>query len=125
MPDNDRDQYDDNRPRFWRAIDALQKEEILTKEKIRVLEDSFNKHLDYHDGMAKTLEAIKEKLEVNGNILVAVKINQEANKKEIDSLWAFPLKIAGFIVAAGGAGTVAYKLAHWFISAGDVRIVTK
>ena len=125
MADNELDQYDENRPRFWRAIDSIQKEDIVTKEKIRVLEDAFNRHLDYHDGMAKSLEAIKETLETNGNILVAVKINQESNKKEIDKLWAFPLKIVAFIDAMGGAGTVAYNLAHWLISAGDIRIITK
>ncbi len=125
MADDELAQYDDNRPRFWRAIDSIQREDIITKEKIRVLEDAFNRHLSYHDGMAKSLEAIKEKLETNGNILVAVKINQESNKKEIDKLWAFPLKIAAFVVALGGAGTVAYKLAHWLISAGDIRFITK
>lgn len=125
MADEELAEYDDNRPRFWRAIDSIQREDIITKEKIRVLEDAFNRHLNYHDGMAKALEAIKEKLEANGNILVAVKINQETNKKEIDKLWAFPLKIVAFIVALGGAGTVAYKVAHWLISAGDIRIITK
>ena len=117
------EQFDDSRPRFWRAIDEIQKENIVFKEKLRVIEDSFSRHLDFHDGMARSMESIRAKLEENGHVLVAVKMNQENNKKEIESLWAFPLKAVGFIVALGGSSTVAYKVAKWLISSTDIRII--
>lgn len=115
--------FPDARPRIWRAIYAIQIENAVYKEKVKMLEDIFQRHLDFHDGLVGSLKEINSKLESNGLVLVEMKEKLESNKKEIDSLWAFPLKIVGFIVALGGAGTVAYKIARWFISAGDIRIV--
>jgi len=111
------------RPRIWRAINAMQIEHAVNREKLKTVEESFLRHLDFHDGMAKSLEAIKSKLESNGEVLVAVKIKLDENKKEIDSLWAFPLKAAGFIIALGGASTLAYKLARWLISNVYIRML--
>lgn len=115
--------FPDERPRIWRAVDAMKVENAVVNEKLKMLEDVFSRHLDFHDGMHKSLEGIKTKLQENGEVLVAVKIKLEDNKKEIDSLWAFPLKIAGIIIALGGATAAAYKLVCWLLSVSDVRII--
>lgn len=115
--------FPDARPRIWRAVDAMEVENAVVKEKLKMLEDVFSRHLDFHDGMAKSLESIKNKLQENGEVLVAVKIKMEENKKEIDSLWAFPLKLAGIVVAIGGASAVTYKFVRWLLTYSDIRIV--
>lgn len=119
----DTEDFPDARPRIWRAIDAMQIDNAVVKEKLNMLEDTFSRHLDFHDGMAKSLEAIKEKLAENGEVLVAVRIKLDANKKEIDSLWAFPLKLAGIIVAIAGASAASYKFIKWLLSYSDIRII--
>lgn len=115
--------FPDERPRIWRAVDAIQVENAVVNEKLKMIEDVLSRHLDFHDGMAKSLDGIKTKLQENGEVLVAVKIKLEENKKEIDSLWAFPLKMAGVIIALGGATAAAYKLVCWLLSVSDVRII--
>lgn len=114
--------FPDARPRIWRAVDAMETENAVVKEKLKMLEDVFSRHLDFHDGMAKSLESIKSKLQENGEVLVAVKIQIDQNKKEIDSLWAFPLKLAGIIVAIFGASTASYKLIRWLLTYTDIHI---
>lgn len=114
--------FPDARPRIWRAIDSIQLETAVFKEKTKMIEETLQRHLDFHDGLLHSLNDINKKLETNGLVLVEMKEKLENNKKEIDSLWAFPIKIAGVIVALGGAGTVAYKVARWLISAGEIRI---
>ena len=51
MPEDE--DFPDSRPRIWRAIDAIQVENAVVKEKLKMLEDVFSRHLDFHDGMAK------------------------------------------------------------------------
>ena len=115
--------FPDARPRIWRAIDEIQLKHAVGTEKLKMLEEIFQRHLDFHDGLLASLNEINKKLETNGLVLVEMKDKLENNKKEIDSLWAFPIKLAGIIVALGGAGTVAYKIVRWIISAGEIKII--
>ena len=120
---DDAEDFPDARPRIWRAVDAMEIENAVVHEKLKMLEDIFSRHLDFYDGMAKSLEGIKNKLTENGEVLVAVKLKLDENKKEIDSLWAFPLKLAGAIIAIGGATVASYKLVQWLLSYSDIRII--
>lgn len=117
------DELNDNRPPLWKKLDQIDMVHAVTSEKIKTIEDSFMRHLDFHDGMAKSLDGIKLKLQENGEVLISLKLKLDENRKEIDSLWAFPLKLAGIIVALGGAGTVTYKLIKWLLTSTDIRIV--
>lgn len=117
------DELNDTRPPLWKKLDHIESVHAVTSEKIKMLEDSFMRHMDFHDGMGKSLESIKLKLQENGEVLISLKLKLDENRKEIDSLWAFPLKLAGVIVALGGAGTVTYKLIKWLLTSADIRIV--
>ncbi|TXH47449.1 MAG: hypothetical protein E6Q97_27060 [Desulfurellales bacterium] len=119
----DEEDFPDERPRIWRAIDEIQLKHAVGTEKLKMLEEIFQRHLDFHDGLLASLNEINKKLETNGLVLVEMKDKLENNKKEIDSLWAFPIKLAGIVIALGGAGTVAYKLVRWIISAGEIKII--
>lgn len=116
------DQFDDNRPRFWRAIDAIQKEDVITKEKIRVLEDAFNRHLDYHDGMSKSLEDIRSKLETNGGILIEMKKDMFIEKSRVDSIKSLPKSLLTYL---GIGATVILgwsQVLKWITHSFDVKI---
>ncbi len=119
----DEEDFPDARPRIWRAIDEIQLKHAVGTEKLKMLEEIFQRHLDFHDGLLASLNEINKKLETNGLVLVEMKDKLENNKKEIDSLWAFPIKLAGIVIALGGAGTVAYKVVRWIISAGEIKII--
>lgn len=119
----DEEDFPDARPRIWRAIDEIQLKHAVGTEKLKMLEEIFQRHLDFHDGLLSSLNEINKKLETNGLVLVEMKDKLENNKKEIDSLWAFPIKLAGIVIALGGAGTVAYKVVRWIISAGEIKII--
>lgn len=118
----DNDYTDDHRPRGWRALDDIQKENIVFREKIRVIEDAFSRHLDFHDEMSKTLETIRAKLETNGTVLVEMKADMKNEKTRVDGLWQLPVKILT-VLGIGSSATIGwYQIWKWVQHATDVKI---
>ena len=100
--------FPDSRPRIWRAIDSIQIEQAVVKEKLKTLEDILSRHLDFHDGMASSLNAIREKLESNGCVLIEMKMSLENEKKRVDGIKSFPKALLIYL------GTAATAIIGWF-----------
>lgn len=99
--------FPDDRPRIWRAVDALQIENAVTQEKLKTLEDILERHLDFHDGMANSLEAIRNKLETNGGILIEMRKDIVSEKQRVDGIKSLPKTLLTYL------GIVATVLLGW------------
>jgi len=102
--------------KLWKAINInMNKNELIEARMNTVenaMEDAGRRNADIH----RKLENITEKLEL-------VLINQEKselkienNKREIERLWSFPLKITAAIIAVGGASAIVFKFVTWLLS---------
>lgn len=103
------------KPRIWAAIEHNAMTNDLMKEQVRTFERMFERHLDETKTTNDMINKIKEQMDAHNTKLSEIIIILGSHKKEIESLWAFPLKVFGAIVALGGASTVIYKFAKWFI----------
>lgn len=118
MVNNDTGEPDDEQwpSKLWKAININMNKNEVIENRINTVENAMEEH-------GKRNLDINRKLEIISNKLEQVLINQEkatmridSNKREIDKLWAFPLKITASIIAIGGASAVVFKFALWLVS---------
>lgn len=107
---------------IWKAI----QQGIVEREKVGMrmttIEDSFERHIDLHGGITRTLEEINRKLEANGAVLIEMKAGLDEQRKEVKSLWEFPKNSLTILSLLSGVAYGFYKLWGWIIHAGDIKI---
>ncbi len=120
MPEDE--DFPDSRPRIWRAIDAIQLENAVVKEKLKMLEDVFSRHLDFHDGMAKSVEDIRNKLETNGGILIEMKKDMASEKQRLDGVKSLPKSVLTYLGIGASAFLGWSQVWKWIVHSLDVKI---
>lgn len=107
---------------FWEAI-AKNKEAIeMVKVEIGTLENAVMRFERLSDGLSNDMKQIRKICESLNETLVRFDARIESTEEQIKSLWAFPLKVAGAIMAIGGAGGVVYAFLRWFIPTLDIKV---
>ncbi len=114
--------FPDDRPRIWRAVDALQIENAVTQEKLKTLEGILERHLDFHDGMATSLTDIRNKLETNGGILIEMKKDMASEKKRVDGIKSLPKSILTYLGIGATAILGWSQVWKWLAHSLDVKI---
>lgn len=106
---------DPGKPRIWKAIEHNDKMNEIITERIEAFEKMFERHLIESTSIYDDVRKTNSKLEENGLKLERMLSILEKHEAEIKSLWAFPLKIMGAIIAVAGASSAVVAFAKWFI----------
>lgn len=112
---SDEDLSDPGKPRIWKAIEHNDKMNELLTERIESFEKMFERHLTESTSIYDDVRKTNFKLEENGLKLERMLAILEKHEAEIKSLWAFPLKIMGAIIAVAGASSAVVAMVKWFI----------
>lgn len=112
---NDEDLSDPGKPRIWKAIEHNDKMNELLTERIESFEKMFERHLLESTAIYDDVRKTNSKLAENGLKLERMLAILEKHEAEIKSLWAFPLKIMGAIIAVAGASSAVVAMVKWFI----------
>lgn len=106
---------DPGKPRIWKAIEHNDKMNELLTERIESFEKMFERHLVESTAIYDDVKRTNSKLAENGLKLERMLAILEKHEAEIKSLWAFPLKIMGAIIAVAGASSAVIALVKWFV----------
>ncbi len=107
---------------FWEAI-AKNKEAIeMVKVELGTIENAVMRFERLSDGLSGDMKQIRKICESLNETLVRIDARVDATEKQIQSLWAFPLKVAGSIMAVGGASGMIYAFLRWFIPTLDIKV---
>lgn len=112
---SDEDLSDPGKPRIWKAIEHNDKMNELLTERIESFEKMFERHLTESTSIYDDVRKTNVKLEENGLKLERMLAILEKHEAEIKSLWAFPLKIMGAIIAVAGASSAVIAIVKWFV----------
>lgn len=112
---SDEDLSDPGKPRIWKAIEYNDKMNELLKERVESFEKMFERHLVESTAIYDDVRKTNSKLAENGLKLERVLAILEKHEAEIKSLWAFPLKIMGAIIAVAGASSAVVAMVKWFV----------
>lgn len=112
---SDEDLSDPGKPRIWKAIEYNDKMNDLLTERMESFEKMFERHLVESTAIYDDVRKTNSKLAENGLKLERVLAILEKHEAEIKSLWAFPLKIMGAIIAVAGASSAVIALVKWFV----------
>ena len=106
---------DPGKPRIWKAVEHNDKMNELLAGRMDSLEKMFERHINESVGMNDEIRKTNVKLSENGLKLERVLAILEKHEDEIKSLWAFPLKIVGAIIAVAGASSAVVAFVRWFV----------
>lgn len=106
---------DPGKPRIWKAVEHNDKMNELLAGRMDSLEKMFERHINESVGMNDEVRKTNVKLSENGLKLERVLAILEKHEDEIKSLWAFPLKIVGAIIAVAGASSAVVAFVRWFV----------
>ena len=112
---SDEDLSDPGKPRIWKAIEHNDKMNELLAERMESFEKMFERHLVESAAIYDDVRKTNSKLAENGLKLERVLAILEKHEAEIKSLWAFPLKIMGAIIAVAGASSAVVAMVKWFV----------
>ena len=112
---SDEDLSDPGKPRIWKAIEHNDKMNELLTERIESFEKMFERHLVESTAIYDDVKRTNSNLAENGLKLERMLAILEKHEAEIKSLWAFPLKIMGAIIAVAGASSAVIAVVKWFI----------
>lgn len=112
---SDEELLDPGKPRIWKAVEHNNKMNELLAERIESFEKMFERHLVESTAIYDDVRKTNSKLAENGLKLERVLAILEKHEAEIKSLWAFPLKIMGAIIAVAGASSAVIALVKWFV----------
>ena len=112
---SDEDLSDPGKPRIWKAIEHNDKMNELLAERVESFEKMFERHLVESTAIYDDVRKTNSKLAENGLKLERVLAILEKHEAEIKSLWAFPLKIMGAIIAVAGASSAVVAMVKWFV----------
>ena len=112
---SDEDLSDPGKPRIWKAIEHNDKMNELLTERIESFEKMFERHLVESTAIYDDVKRTNSELAENGLKLERMLAILEKHEAEIKSLWAFPLKIMGAIIAVAGASSAVIAVVKWFI----------
>ena len=112
---SDEDLSDPGKPRIWKAIEHNDKMNELLTERIESFEKMFERHLLESTAIYDDVRKTNSKLAENGLKLERMLAILEKHEAEIKSLWAFPLKIMGAIIAVAGASSAVIAIVKWFV----------
>lgn len=112
---SDEDLSDPGKPRIWKAIEHNDKMNELLTERIESFEKMFERHLLESTAIYDDVRKTNSKLAENGLKLERMIAILEKHEAEIKSLWAFPLKIMGAIIAVAGASSAVIAIVKWFV----------
>ena len=106
---------DPGKPRIWKAVEHNDKMNELLAGRMDSLEKMVERHINESVGMNDEIRKTNVKLSENGLRLERVLAILEKHEDEIKSLWAFPLKIVGAIIAVAGASSAVVAFVRWFV----------
>ena len=106
---------DPGKPRIWKAVEHNDKMNELLAGRMDSLEKMVERHINESVGMNDEVRKTNVKLSENGLKLERVLAILEKHEDEIKSLWAFPLKIVGAIIAVAGASSAVVAFVRWFV----------
>ncbi len=106
---------------FWEAIAKNKTGLELVRAEMTTLENAVMRFERMSDGLAADMKQVRTICETLNETLIRFDARITASENQIKSLWAFPLKVAGAIMAIGGAGGMVYAFLRWFIPTMDVR----
>ena len=106
---------DPGKPGIWKAVEHNDKMNELLAGRMDSLEKMFERHINESVGMNDEIRKTNVKLSENGLRLERVLAILEKHEDEIKSLWAFPLKIVGAIIAVAGASSAVVAFVRWFV----------
>lgn len=112
---SDEDLSDPGKPRIWKAIEHNDKMNELLTERIESFEKMFERHLVESTAIYDDVKRTNSELAENGLKLERMLAILDKHEAEIKSLWAFPLKIMGAIIAVAGASSAVIAVVKWFI----------
>lgn len=112
---SDEELLDPGKPRIWKAVEHNNKMNELLAERIESFEKMFERHLVESTAIYDDVRKTNSKLAENGLKLERVLAILEKHEAEIKSLWAFPLKIMGAIIAVAGASSAVVAMVKWFV----------
>ncbi|HPO87532.1 MAG TPA: hypothetical protein PLN86_16960, partial [Candidatus Hydrogenedentes bacterium] len=112
---SDEDLSDPGKPRIWKAIEHNDKMNELLTERIESFKKMFERHLLESTAIYDDVRKTNSKLAENGLKLERMLAILEKHEAEIKSLWAFPLKIMGAIIAVAGASSAVIAIVKWFV----------
>lgn len=110
------------RDSFWRSIQENRNEVELVKTDMKNLESAVLRFERMSDGLAGDMKQIRTICEALNETLIRLDARISATEKQIGNLWAFPLKVAGAIMAIGGASGVVYAFMKWFIPTMEIKV---
>lgn len=118
MPD---EELEDLRSPLLKKLDKIDRDHMLITERVKTIEDSFLRHLNFHEGMQSGMESIHAKLSINGVMLAELRAGLEEQKKEVKNLWDFPKNSLTIIGLLSGAVIGVYKFWSWALHAIEVK----
>lgn len=106
---------------FWEAIAKNKNNIEMVKAEMTTIENAVMRFERLSDGLAGDMKQIRTICETLNETLIRLDARITSAENQIKSLWAFPLKVAGAIMAIGGAGGMVYAFLRWFIPSMDIR----
>ncbi|RTL20729.1 MAG: hypothetical protein EKK55_17240 [Rhodocyclaceae bacterium] len=102
--------------RVWNAIDDIRRDQLITQEKLKVIERDFMKQGDFCQIEQGRWESLQDKLSERDARLIKIESMVQHLVETMDAYWKFPFKVLLFIGALGSAGLVVWKLAKGLAS---------
>ncbi len=107
---------------FWQAIAENRNELAMVKSDMTTMENAVMRFERMSDGLAGDMKQIRAICETLNETLIRLDARITATENQIKNLWAFPLKVAGAIIAIGGASAALYSFLKWFIPSMEIRM---
>ena len=100
---------------FWEAIAKNKNGLDMVKADMITLENAVMRFERLSDGLAGDMKQIRTICETLNETLIRFDARITATENQIKSLWSFPLKVAGAIMAIGGASAIVVSFVKWFV----------
>lgn len=107
---------------FWEAIAKNKNGLEMVKAEMTTLENAVMRFERMSDGLATDMKQVRTICETLNETLIRFDARIAATENQIKSLWAFPLKVAGAIMAIGGASAMVYGFLRWFIPSMEIKV---
>lgn len=106
---------------FWQAIAENRNALEVVKVDMTSLENAVMRFERMSDGLAGDMKQVRTICETLNETLIRFDSRITVTENQIKNLWSFPLKVAGAIMAIGGASAAVVGFIKWFIPSLDIR----
>jgi hypothetical protein len=107
---------------FWEAIAKNREAVEMVKMEIGTLENAVMRFERLSDGLSNDMKQVRRICEMLNETLIKLDARITSTEEQIKSIWSFPMKIAGAIIAVGGASAVLYGFLRWFIPTLEIKV---